>query len=82
MLVAAMVLVTLAVGFCLFDGDEHGTADDGASLDLCFGLALASIAVLMLELVPVHTLSVDPPYLARAVPRRRLDPPPKSSTLY
>jgi hypothetical protein len=39
-----MVLMTIAVGLYLFDGDEHETADSGAAFDLCFGLAITSIA--------------------------------------
>ena len=75
---AAMVLVTIAVGFCLCDGDEHGMADSCASFDLCFGLAINSIAAVVLAFVAMHDLPVDPPGVVHAVPLRRLDPPPKS----
>ncbi len=80
-LLAAMVLVTIAGGLCLFDGDEHGTADSGASFDLCFGLAITSLAAVVLAFVSMHDLPVDPPYVVHAVPLRRLDPPPKSPSL-
>ena len=80
-LLALMVLVTVAVGFCLFDGDEHGTGDTGASLDLCTGLAITSVAMIVLAFVSMHELSVDPPYVIHAVPLDRLDPPPKSPSL-
>jgi hypothetical protein len=69
---------TIAVGFCLFDGDEHGTADSCASFDLCFGLAINSIAAVVLAFVSMHDLPVDPRSVVHAVPLRRLDPPPKS----
>lgn len=82
LLVAAMVLVTIAVGLCLFDGDEHGTADSGASFDLCFGLAITSIAAVVLAFVSMHDVPVDPTYAIHAVPLRRLDPPPKSPSLF
>jgi hypothetical protein len=72
-----MVLMTIAVGLCLFDDDEHGTADSGASFDLCFGLAITSIAAVVLAFVSMHDLPVDPPNMVDAVPLRRLDPPPK-----
>jgi len=75
---AAMVLVTIAVGFCLCDGDEHEMADSCASFDLCFGLAINSIAAVVLAFVSMHDLPVDPPGVVHAVPLRRLDPPPKS----
>jgi hypothetical protein len=78
---ALMVLFTVGVGFCIFDADEHGSADDGASLDLCSGLAITSVAMIVLRFVPIHELSVDPPYVVHAVPLYRLDPPPKSPSL-
>ena len=80
-LLAAMVLVTIAIGLCLFDGDEHETADSGASSDLCFGLAISPIAAVVLTFVSMHDVPVDPPYVVHAVPLRRLDPPPKSPSL-
>jgi hypothetical protein len=78
---AAMVLMTIAVGLCLFDGDEHETADSGASFDLCFGLAINSIAAVVLAFVSVHDLPVDPRNVIYGVPLRQLDPPPKSPSL-
>ena len=76
-----MILVTIGVGLCLFDGDEHETADSGASFDLCFGLAITSIAAVVLAFVSMHDVPVDPTYVVHAVPLRRLDPPPKSPSL-
>ena len=73
-----MVLMTIAVGLCLFDGDEHETADSGAAFDLCFGLAITSIAAVVLAFVSMHDLPVDPRNVVHAVPLRRLDSPPKS----
>jgi hypothetical protein len=75
---AAMVLVTIAVGFCLCDGDEHGMTDSCASFDLCFGLAINSIAAVVLAFVSMQDLPIDPPSVVHAVLLRRLDPPPKS----
>jgi hypothetical protein len=37
--VLAMMLVTVALGFCVFDGDDHG---QGCSLDLCLNTAPGS----------------------------------------
>jgi hypothetical protein len=80
-LLAAMVVVTIAAGLCLFDGDEHETADHGASFDLCFGLAITSIAAVVLAFGSLHDLPVEPPYVVHAVSLRRLDPPPKFPSL-
>ena len=80
-LLGLMVLVIVAVGLCLFHGDEHGSAHDGACLDLCSGLAITSVAMIVLAFVPIHELFVDPPYVVHAVPLHRLDPPPKSPSL-
>ena len=76
-----MVLLTIAVGLCLFDGNEHGTADSGESFDLCFGLAITCIPAVVLAFVPIHGLPVDPPDVVHAVLLRRLDPPPKFPAL-
>ena len=81
MLLAGMVVMILAAGLCLFDGDEHGTAGDGASFDLCLGLAITSVAAFILAFVTTYELPLDPPYVVHAVPLRGLDPPPKSVSL-
>jgi hypothetical protein len=80
-LLAAMIVVTIAAGLCLFDGDEHGTAHSGASFDHCCGPAITSIAAVVLAFVSMHDVPVDPPHVVHAVPLRRLDPPPKSPSL-
>lgn len=80
-LVAAMVLLTLGIGFCLFDGDDHSAADDGVSFDLCIGLAVVSVSVVLLVFVLAHTLAIDPPYVLHVVPLHRPDPPPKAASL-
>jgi hypothetical protein len=77
----AMILVTAAVGFCLFDGDQHGTTHHGMSIDLCAGLAILSVAVTPVVFAQVHPVPVDPPYMVYAVFLHRLDPPPKSPSL-
>src|SRR5262245_20631888 len=82
-LLAGMVLVTIAVGFCLFDGDEHGpTVGHGdPSFDLCLGLAITSIVAAALRLATMHALPAAPAYVVHEAPSRALDPPPKSSSL-
>lgn len=73
-----MALLTLAVGLCLFDGDQM---DEGISVDLCQALAVFSTAVLVLTSVLIQLLSADPRTATCAAPVRRLDPPPKLSSL-
>jgi len=76
-LLVALALVTVAIGFCLFDGHAHGTTDNGMSSHPCCGLAIDSVAVIGLTSILVHPLPLDPPYVVHAVPLHRLDPPPK-----
>ena len=73
-----MALLTLAVGFCLFDGDEM---DEGISVDLCQAIAVFSTAVLVVASALIHPLSADPRPATYAASARRLDPPPKLSSL-
>ena len=75
-LLIAMVLLTLGVGLCLFEGDG---VDNGMSIDLCVGLAMFSVATIILVIGLTHLLSIDLPAIAYAVSVRRLDPPPKRS---
>ena len=78
-----MVLTTLAAGLCLLHRDEHGTASDAsASFDFCLGLALMSVAVVILGFVRVYPLPADAPSTLHPVPLHLPDPPPKSGVLY
>jgi len=70
-----MIAVTATVGFCLFDGDHDGRDDHGVSPDLCLGMLLTSLTVVLftglapsgwavmyrLEPVPVVGLRVPAP---------------------
>jgi peptidoglycan/LPS O-acetylase OafA/YrhL len=80
-LVLVLALLTLAVGFCLFDGDETAT---GASFDLCatLAMAMASLTLSLLALGRLGPVSTDPPQAVHDVSLRRLDPPPKSPLLF
>ncbi len=73
-----MAILTLAVGFCLFDGDEM---DKGLSVDLCQALALFSTAVVVLAAALIQFLSGDPRPATYAASVRRLDPPPRLFSL-
>ncbi len=77
-LLIAMVLLTLGVGLCLFDGEE---GDNGMCVDLCLGLAMFSVAAVVLVIGLIHLLPIDLPAIAYATLLRRLDPPPKRSFL-
>jgi hypothetical protein len=76
-LVLALAALVVAVGFCLFDGDE-GEMVGHASFDLCHGLAIVSVGVTLLMLAHVYLLPIDAPRGARSGAPHRLDPPPKS----
>ena len=75
-LLIAMALLTLGVALCLFDGDEAG---NGMCVDLCLGLAMFSVAAVVLVTGVIHRLPIDLPAMAYATSLRRLDPPPKHS---
>lgn len=77
-LLIAMMLLTLGVGLCLFDGDE---GDNGPSVDLCVGLAMLSVATVILVIGLIHLLPIDLPAIGYATSLYRLDPPPKRSVL-
>jgi len=75
-----MIAVTATVGFCLFDGDRDGRDDHGVSPDLCLGMLLTSLMIVLLAgLVPsgwAATYKVEPvPIVGLRVPA----PPPKSA---
>jgi hypothetical protein len=72
-----MTLLTLAAGSCLFDGDEM----DHVSVDLCQALALFSTAVVVLAAARIQLLAADPRPGTYTASVRRLDPPPKLSSL-
>lgn len=64
-----MALLILAVGFCLFDGDEMD----------CQALALFSTAAVVLASALIQLLSADPRPATYGASVRRLDPPPRLS---
>jgi len=78
-LLIATALLVLGVGLCLFDGHEGGNA---LCVDLCLGLAMFSVAAVVLVIGLIHLLPVDLPAIAYATSLRRLDPPPKRSFLF
>jgi hypothetical protein len=77
---ALTIAVTASVGFCLFDRDKDRSDDHGVSLDLCLGMLVTSlVVVLLVGLVPsgwaiIYRLEPIP-----AVGLRVPAPPPKSA---
>lgn len=70
----ALIVLTLAAGLCLCDDDEMA---NGMSVELCLGLAVLCVAVVVLVVALISPLSVDLPYRAYAVLLLRPDPPPR-----
>jgi MFS family permease len=79
--ILGFVVLTLAVGFCLFDGDETGTPGHLSAPDLCNGLALFAVAVTLLGLGATGEVSLGPAAATYRASRRRLEPPPKFRSL-
>lgn len=71
MFIIAMVALTVAVGLCLFDDDDMCT-------NLCTGLAMFSVAIVLATLGAVQPLPSGPRCAVYVVSLQRLDPPPKS----
>lgn len=71
MFIIAMVALTVAVGLCLFD-------DDDMCSNLCTGLAMFSVAIVLATLGAVQPLPSGPRCAVYVVSLHRVDPPPKS----
>ena len=50
-----MAFLVLAVGFCVFDGDEHEDGQPG--LDLCLGMLVTSLTFTLVSLLPLTGLA-------------------------
>jgi hypothetical protein len=75
-----LVVLVLAVGFCIFDGDDD--ADGHAGLDLCLGMLVTALTVVLIARLPLSGST------AAFVPAPVLDvsphvpaPPPKTARL-
>jgi hypothetical protein len=76
-MVIAVVLLTVAAGFCLFDQDDQGAAGHAVS-DLCLGMLAASVTVLPFVRLLAVGWTVNPPAVAAYVVARHIpDPPPR-----
>ncbi len=78
--VMAAALMVFALGFCLFDSD--GMNGHGMASDLCAGMLVSSLALLLLA-GPLANgrLVLDPARSAYVVSLHIPDPPPKSRSL-
>jgi hypothetical protein len=80
LLVLTLTVLSVGVGFCLFDGHAHH-ASHAVSFDLCLGVALVAVAAVGFISVLLHPLSLDPLYAIHAISLHTPDPPPKSYAL-
>lgn len=76
--IAAMAVLVVAVGCCLFDRHDHDDMDQHASLDLCLGMATVSLPNVITGGLPVAGLiaayrAAHAPSFSPHVPA----PPPK-----
>ncbi len=76
--VVVAVLLTMAVGFCMFVHDQDG----GMAPDLCAGMLVSSLALVLLSGPLVNgRLLLDPIRSAYAISLHIPDPPPKFRSL-
>ena len=77
----AVAVLTLGVGFCLFDGVPRVTHHQGMSPDLsqnlCCGLLASGAALTLLALEPTSSMVVESPPAVYVTSLRGIDPPPK-----
>jgi len=73
-----LAVLVLAIGFCVFDGDEH---EDGvAGLDLCLGMLVTSLTVTLVFRLPLTGLaSADRLAAVVEFSARVPAPPPKTA---
>jgi hypothetical protein len=78
--VAAVTLavLTLAVGLCLFDGDEAGPDNHAGVPDLCAGLLASVLTVTLLPPTAMSQVLSESLRPISVVTLRGLDPPPRS----
>lgn len=72
-----LAVLVLGVGFCLFDGAEGGHV----GLDLCLGMLVTSLTVLVYQLPLTGLASADRFAAVLACSARILAPPPKTALL-
>ena len=80
--VVVAVLLTMAVGLCMFVHDSAGADGQAMPPDLCAGMLVSSLALVLLSGPLVNgRLLLDPIRSAYAVSLHIPDPPPKFRSL-
>jgi hypothetical protein len=82
-MIVAVAVLTVAIGFCLFDQDDHGRQPDHGTAghlapDLCLGMLAASATLMSFARLFATGWTVHPPAVAAYVIARHVpDPPPR-----
>jgi hypothetical protein len=80
--VVVAVLLTMAVGFCMFVHDQMGMDNQAMAPDLCAGMLASTLALVLLSGPLVNgRLLPDPIRSVYAASLHIPDPPPKSCPL-
>lgn len=72
-----LVLLTLGIGFCLFDVDGTDPSCHAVGHDLCGGLLASLATVTLLALAAVSRVLAEPALAVSPITPYRLDPPPR-----
>jgi hypothetical protein len=73
-----LAVLVLAIGFCVFDGDEH--EDGHAGLDLCLGMLVTSLTFTLVSRLPLTGVaSADRLAAVLDFSTRVPAPPPKAA---
>ena len=79
MLGLILAVLVLAIGFCVFDGDEHEYGHAG--LDLCLGMLATSLAVTLVSRLPLTGMASADRLAALFEFSARVPAPPPKTTL-
>jgi hypothetical protein len=80
--VVVAVLLTMAVGFCVFAHDQAGGEGQAMAPDLCAGMLASSLALVLFAVPLVNgRLLLEPVRSVYGVSLHIPDPPPKSRSL-
>jgi hypothetical protein len=75
-----LVVLVLAVGFCIFDGDDD--VDGHAGMDLCLGMLVTALTVVLIARLPLSgSTAAFLLALVRDVSSHVPAPPPKTAPL-
>ena len=80
MLGLILAVLVLAIGFCVFDGDEH--EDGHAGLDLCLSMLATSLAVTLVSRLPLTGMASADRLAALFEFSARVPAPPPKTALF